>query len=118
MRQQILAGKINAAHDVSDGGLAVAIAEMAMKSGLGASIETPDSSLLHGWAFGEDQARFFVSTADDATLIAAAKDAGIEITKIGIVIEDSELKFGDGDTISVTEIRGVFESCIPSLMAG
>ena len=39
VRQQILAGKINAAHDISDGGLAVAIAEMAMKSGFGASIE-------------------------------------------------------------------------------
>ena len=51
-------------------------------------------------------------------MIAAAKDAGIEITKIGMVIEDSELKFGDGDTISVEGIRGVFESCIPSLMAG
>ena len=82
-------------------GLAVAIAEMAMKSGLGASIMAPASGQLHGWAFGEDQARFVVSTADDAALIAAAKDAGIEITKIGMVIEDSELKFGDGDTISV-----------------
>ena len=42
VRQQILAGKINAAHDISDGGLAVAIAEMALKSGLGASIMAPE----------------------------------------------------------------------------
>ena len=118
VRQQILAGKINAAHDISDGGLAVAIAEMAMKSGLGASIMVPESGHLHAWAFGEDQARFVVSTADGTALIAAAKDAGIEITKIGIVSETSELKFGDRDTISVAEISEVFESCIPSLMAG
>ena len=89
-----------------------------MKSGLGASIMAPESGQIHAWAFGEDQARFVVSTADGTALIAAAKDAGIEITKIGMVIEDSELKFGDGDTISVESIRGVFESCIPSLMAG
>jgi phosphoribosylformylglycinamidine synthase II len=118
VRQQILAGKINAAHDISDGGLAVAIAEMAMKSGLGASIMAPASGQIHAWAFGEDQARFVVSTANGTALIAAAKDAGIEITKIGMVNEASELKFGDRDTISLAEVSDVFESCIPSLMAG
>ena len=46
VRQQILAGKINAAHDISDGGLAVAIAEMAMKSGLGASIDDPQTRVI------------------------------------------------------------------------
>ena len=46
MRQQILAGKINAAHDISDGGLVIAIAEMAMKSGLGANIMVPDTGHL------------------------------------------------------------------------
>ena len=118
MRQQILAGKINAAHDISDGGLAVAIAEMAMKSGFGATITAPESGQLHAWAFGEDQARFVVSTAHGTALIAAAKDAGIEVAKIGMVREDSELKFGERDTISLTELSAVFESCIPSLMDG
>jgi phosphoribosylformylglycinamidine synthase len=98
--------------------LAVAIAEMAMKSGLGATIMAPASGQLHGWAFGEDQARFVVSTADGTALIKAAQDAGVEITKIGIVGEESELKFGDRDTISIVELNAVFESCIPSLMDG
>ena len=89
-----------------------------MNSGLGATIMIPASSPLHGWAFGEGQARFVVSTANDTILIAAAKDAGIEITKIGMVVEETELKFGDGDTISLAELRGVFENCIPSLMTG
>jgi len=51
-------------------------------------------------------------------LIAAAQDAGIEITKIGMVRDTSELKFGDRDTISLNELIDVFENCIPSLMAG
>ena len=89
-----------------------------MRSGLGANIMVPDTGHLHAWAFGEDQARFVVSTRDGTALIAAAKDAGIEITKIGMVSEASELKFGDLDTISLTEVTDVFESCIPSLMAG
>ena len=74
--------------------------------------------MAHGWAFGEDQARFVVSTKDGTALIKAAQDAGIEITKIGMVGKDSELKFGDRDTISIVELSDVFESCIPSLMAG
>ena len=118
VRQQILGGGISAAHDIADGGLAVAIAEMAMRSGFGAEIAVPKTGNLHGWAFGEDQARFVVTTADSQTLIAAAKEAGIEITKLGMVSDRSELKFGDNDTISVADLNAVFEGCIPALMAG
>ena len=118
VRQQILDGSISAAHDIADGGLAVAIAEMAMQSEFGAEIALPKTGNLHGWAFGEDQARFVVTTADSQALIAAAKEAGIEITKVGMVSDRSELKFGDNDTISLLDLNDVFEGCIPALMAG
>ncbi len=118
VRQQILGGSINAAHDIADGGLAVAIAEMAMRSGFGAEIAVPKTGNLHGWAFGEDQARFVVTTADSQALIAAAKEAGIEITKLGMVSDQGELKFGDNDTISIADLNAVSEGCIPALMAG
>ena len=118
VRQQIIDGGISAAHDIADGGLAVAIAEMAMRSGFGAKIAVPKTGNLHGWAFGEDQARFVITTADSKTLVAAAKEAGIEITKLGIVSDSSELKFGDNDTISLADLNTVFEGCIPALMAG
>ena len=118
VRQQILGGGISAAHDIADGGLAVAIAEMAMRSGFGAEIAVPKTGNLHGWAFGEDQARFVVTTADSQALIAAAKEAGIEITKLGMVSDQGELKFGDNDTISIADLNAVFEGCIPALMVG
>ena len=118
VRQQIFGGGISAAHDIADGGLAVAIAEMAMRSGFGAEIAVPKTGNLHGWAFGEDQARFVVTTADSQALIAAAKEAGIEITKLGMVSDQGELKFGDNDTISIADLNAVFEGCIPALMAG
>ncbi|MDB2498861.1 phosphoribosylformylglycinamidine synthase subunit PurL [Alphaproteobacteria bacterium] len=118
VRQQILGGGISAAHDIADGGLAVAIAEMAMRSGFGAEIAVPKTGNLHGWAYGEDQARFVVTTADSQALIAAAKEAGIEITKLGMVSDQGELKFGDNDTISIADLNAVFEGCIPALMAG
>ena len=118
VRQQILAGSIDAAHDISDGGLVVAIAEMALKAGFGATIMVPASGQPHGWAFGEDQARFVVSTARGSVLIAAAKEAGVEIAKVGIVCSESKLKFSDSDTISIAELNNAYEGCIPSLMAG
>ena len=91
---------------------------MAMRSGFGADIAVPKTGNLHGWAFGEDQARFVVTTADSQALIASAKKAGIEFTKLGMVSDQGELKFGDSDTISIIDLNAVFEGCIPALMAG
>src|SRR4029079_8322783 len=60
-------GAVTAVHDVSDGGLLVAIAEMAMASGIGAELQHPLIA-AHAFWFGEDQARYVV-TADPATAI-------------------------------------------------
>src|SRR5579859_2165807 len=55
VRAMIAAGAISASHDVSDGGLLVAIAEMAMASNTGCTLEPPHNLAAHGWWFGEDQ---------------------------------------------------------------
>ena len=53
---------VTAVHDMSDGGLLVAIAEMAMASGIGAKVYGPPAFLTeHGFWFGEDQARYVVT---------------------------------------------------------
>ncbi len=72
VRALIEAGAVNAVHDVSDGGLLVAIAEMAMASGLGARI---DVALDAAGAFGEDQGRYVV-TAPAGQEIEGAKLIG------------------------------------------
>ena len=56
IRQAIESELIEAAHDISDGGLVVALAEMVMAGQCGAKITCPEGGSLHGWAFGEDQA--------------------------------------------------------------
>ena len=60
-------------HDLSDGGLLVAIAEMALASGIGAKLYGPPAFLTeHGFWFGEDQARYVVTIkADQADALAA-----------------------------------------------
>ncbi|MDA0845387.1 MAG: phosphoribosylformylglycinamidine synthase subunit PurL [Proteobacteria bacterium] len=116
--QMIASGTVTAAHDISDGGLAVAIAEMSLHSAFGAHITLPTSGHLHGWAFGEDQARYVVTTAVGPSLTQAAQKAGIAISKIGTVTSKTELQFGDNDTISVEELKNLSEACLPALMAG
>ena len=78
----------------------------------------PTGGNLHGWAFGEDQARYVVTTADSVALTKAAQKASIAISKIGTVTSKTELQFGDDDTISVEELKNVSEACLPDLMAG
>jgi phosphoribosylformylglycinamidine synthase II len=64
IRRLIAEGVVTAVHDVSDGGLLVALAEMALASGIGAEcFYDAGPEELTGWAFGEDQARYVVTLA-------------------------------------------------------
>ena len=68
----------------SDGGLLVAVAEMAMAGGTGATLAAGPAGLpAHGCWFGEDQARYLLAVPDGAALLAAAQAAGVRRTRIG-----------------------------------
>ncbi|WP_374531047.1 phosphoribosylformylglycinamidine synthase subunit PurL [Novosphingobium sp.] len=76
VRKLVAEGKVTAVHDVSDGGLLVALAEMALKGGIGCMVEEIGD---HFTAFGEDQARYIVTSAVADQIQAA----GIPMTRIG-----------------------------------
>jgi len=118
VRERILAGQISACHDVSDGGLLTNVAEMALAGNIGCLI-TPaaDAETLHGWAFGEDQARYLVTTSDPDLLIQGAKQAGVTAAIIGTVGGDEIALSGHGE-ISVSELREGHENWLPAYMAG
>ena len=78
VRQLIHDGKVNAVHDVADGGLLVALTEMALASGRGCALEEIGDAFT---AFGEDQARYVVTSAAADQIQAA----GIPMTRIGTV---------------------------------
>ena len=72
--QLIADGLVSAVHDVSDGGLAIALAEMAMAGGIGAEVEWHQDYTQAQWWFGEDQGRYVVTVPDtDALNEALAK---------------------------------------------
>jgi len=113
VRANILDGTITSCHDVSDGGLLVAVAEMAMAGQIGATVESADSNLAGFW-FGEDQSRYVVTTKDADHLISAAKTAGIPILKIGTTSGKSLVV--DGESVSVADLITINEEWLPKYM--
>ena len=80
--RSITGGTITTCHDVADGGVLVALAEMALAGGIGAAIEMPETELpAHCWLFSEDQGRYIVTVADAQSVLEAAKTAGMEAGK-------------------------------------
>jgi phosphoribosylformylglycinamidine synthase len=116
VRRAIAEGLIDAAHDISDGGLMVAIAEMVMAGQCGAKITLPDSDTLHGWAFGEDQARYILAVRDAAAFTALCDSAGVDAVQIGETISETQLTAGSLPPISKEEIVRWHTSPIPDLM--
>ena len=120
VRALIRAGRVSAVHDLADGGLAVALAEMAMAGGIGATIETvQDHGPSHAYLFGEDQARYLVTCPAKGceTLVSDAKQAGIDIVLLGHTAGDS-LTLPGLEPISIITLRETHESWLPAYMQG
>ena len=116
VRAQILAGNVRACHDVSDGGLLVAVAEMAMAGGTGVRLSTgPREIPGHAYWFGEDQGRYVLAVPEGAALLRAAEAAGVAAVRIG-TSGGQDLTLPDGGTISVTALRAAHERFFPSWM--
>ncbi len=118
VRQAILQGKIKACHDVADGGLLVAVAEMALAGKRGVTLNAAPAGIpAHAYFFGEDQARYVleIAPADLPALEAAAKAAGVPFAIIGET-GGQALTIGSERPISLGELRRVHESWLPSYM--
>ncbi|RME65377.1 MAG: phosphoribosylformylglycinamidine synthase subunit PurL [Alphaproteobacteria bacterium] len=111
-------GLASAVHDLSDGGLLVAIAEMAMAGGIGAHLKIDTPLPAHAYLFGEDQGRYALTCrADDATAIAArAIAAGVAVESLGLTGGD-ELTVAGLATISLTALQARHEGWLPGYMA-
>jgi len=116
VRSLIEGGQVTAAHDISDGGLLVALAEMAIASGIGASLDTAVDGPAHSFWFGEDQARYVVTAKNAAEVEARAKKAGVPVTRLGTTGGDTLAIKGER-ALSVADLSKRFESWLPDYMA-
>ncbi|MBG1231247.1 phosphoribosylformylglycinamidine synthase subunit PurL [Aestuariivirga litoralis] len=115
VRAAIHAGNVTAVHDLSDGGLAAAVIEMALPTSFGVKLEALDHVAL----FAEDQARYMISAKPDKamTLLSAAQEQGVPAEIIGEVTAEATLKIGSAVALSISEIRRAHEGWFPEFMA-
>ena len=129
VRSVILSGIASAVHDVSDGGLLVAVAEMALAAGVGASIEVNFDSgakTIAASLFGEDQGRYVISIdrSSNEKMIEAATKAGVYMRFIGetggddVNIGDAPGYSGHVGNIPLATLRAAYEGFFPALMDG
>ncbi|TGP52951.1 phosphoribosylformylglycinamidine synthase subunit PurL [bacterium M00.F.Ca.ET.230.01.1.1] len=121
VRSLIASGIVTAAHDVSDGGLAVALAEMAMASGIGAAIPgLTGADPIPVW-FGEDQGRYLLTLSIDPQsgewdrIREEQSKLGIFAPWIGTT-GGHELKLGGTRPIPVSELKTAHEGWFPRFM--
>ena len=120
IRMAIEKGWITACHDVSDGGVAVTLAEMAMASGIGVLVNEAQPFGVAGSFFGEDQGLYLV-TVDDTGLedfMKAAHAADVPADPLGRTIKDRlifELEEGDW-AVTIADLRKTHEAFLPDLM--
>lgn len=103
---------VTACHDVSGGGLLVALAEMAMEKGIGLAIKHKGDA---GFWFGEDQGRYVIATKNAEAVIEKAAKAGIALLKIGQTDGDAFSMAGIG-AVPVAALRRAHETFLPEYM--
>ena len=120
VRSLIAQDLVKACHDLSDGGLALALAEMAMASGIGATVAQADSEIpVTGWLFGEDQARYLVtcSEADVANVVSFLRAQGVTAGLIGRT-GGEVLALPDMQPVPVADLKRAHEAWLPAYVAG
>jgi phosphoribosylformylglycinamidine synthase subunit PurL len=117
VRALIAEGIASAVHDVSDGGLLPAIAEMAVASGIGAELDRPPMAAYAFW-FGEDQGRYVLTVGPGVaeTVMARADAAGVPARQLGLTGGDALTLEGERP-ILVAKLRERFEGWLPAYMA-
>ena len=111
-------GLVRAVHDLADGGLAVALAEMCMASNIGAMLDVPEQGIAPtGWLFGEEQARYLLAVppADADEALARARDAGVLARPVGTTGGD-KLILGNEPPICLETLKGAHAAFLPDLM--
>jgi phosphoribosylformylglycinamidine synthase len=112
----------SAAHDVSEGGIAQTIAEMAMRSGIGARLEVPTELDAFTFLWSESATRTVVVLPQDRSdeFLALCESKRFLVTKIGVVDSAKEAiemsgVFGETISLDIAELRTISEATLPRL---
>ncbi|MFN7388891.1 phosphoribosylformylglycinamidine synthase subunit PurL [Brevundimonas sp.] len=117
IRGEIEAGRLTCVHDLSDGGLVGAAADMALASDTGVVLDATGAAHAHILLFGEDQARYLVAVPDAEPILTAAREAGLHASVIGHARGNA---FASRDLFSIPlkHLREIHEGWMPRWIEG
>ena len=118
IRALIESGTLDTVHDISDGGITVALAEMAITSGIGAQIVLPGTVAAIPFLFGEDQGLYLVAApkAVAGKIVAEAVRRSIFALHLGVT-GGAAIKLGEAH-VDVAALKRAHEAWLPGYMAG
>jgi len=117
VRGQIRAGRLSACHDLSDGGLACAAADMALASDMGIKLAHEGNVPMHGYLFGEDQGRYLLAAAkeDAIAILQDAKADDIPVHVVGLA-GGKAVTVNGAHPLELDRLRAAWEGWMPGLM--
>ena len=118
VRDQIDQRRVSACHDLSDGGLLVALAEMCVAGGTGLDVAQPAGSMVpsHAFFYGEDQARYLIATGSADEVLADAAKAGVPAALLGYSGGPSLIVKGLV-SLKLSDIKAAHEAWLPGYMS-
>jgi phosphoribosylformylglycinamidine synthase len=117
VRGQIDRRRVAACHDLSDGGLLVALAEMCIAGGTGLEVALPGTAGVpsHAFLYGEDQARYLIATGSPEDVLADANKAGVPAVLLGYSGGTSLVVKGLV-SLKLSDIKAAHEAWLPGYM--
>jgi phosphoribosylformylglycinamidine synthase len=116
VRQLIRTGLTRVVHDLSDGGLVAAAAEMALASDVGVTLSENGALPAQAWLFGEDQGRYLLGCADPGPVLSAAAAAGVPACVVGAA-GGVDLSCTGVFTLTLHALKAGHEGWLPGYMA-
>lgn len=117
VRKLVLSSDVTVVHDLSDGGLIAAAAEMALASKVGLTLTALEGVAAHAALFGEDQARYLIAVKDATAVLNAAKAAGVTATVIGQA-GGEDIAVEGLFALPLAKLRDAHEGWMPAYMGG
>jgi phosphoribosylformylglycinamidine synthase II len=121
VRGLIEGGELTVVHDLSDGGLIGAAADIALASDCGVVLDASSAAHAHVLLFGEDQARYLVASSAPQTILDAAREAGLHASVVGHAVGTDFASAGPkGELfrIPLAHLREMHEGWMPAWMDG
>lgn len=120
IRRLIKEQAVQSVHDISDGGLLVAIAEMALAGNLGVELFPYEGALpAHAIWFGEDQARYIVEVTPETAdgILERLRDKKLPARIVGR-LGGNKLKIGQSEVLALSDLKTAHEGWFPEYMDG